>query len=366
VVIRAIKVYSCPIPLRSPFRIATMETAEAPVTLVSILTQDGRLGWGEATPLHSINGETSLTVVAAIQSVASLLIGRDPRELSSIIDDLDFILPGQHAAISSLDIALHDLASQAAGIPLYQYLGGSHRILPTDQTIGIKPVEEAVAQARGYVTEGHKTIKIKIGAEPESDIDRVSKLRQALGKKIALRVDANQGYSRETALRVLTALEPYDIQFCEQPVRREDRSGMAWLARRSPIPIMADESVFSPHDALDLISDGAVSLFNIKLSKSRGIRRGVEIANIVSTAKGECMIGGMIETRLGMTAAAHLAAAHSVFRYFDLDCFTGHAMDPMVGGATIQNGDVVLPSEPGLGIAPDPTFLETIHPLEFS
>ncbi len=365
-VIRAVRIYSCPIPLQSPFRIATMETAEAPVTLLALLTDEGQVGWGEATPLHSINGETNLTVVAALQSVAPHLLGHSVEDLPSLIDELEYILPGQHAAVSGVDIALYDLAAQKAGVPLVEYLGGKARLLPTDQTIGIKPTPVAIQQAEGYVAEGHRTIKIKIGSVPSEDIERVIALREALGPDVALRVDANQGYDRETAHDVLTQLAPQDIEFCEQPVRRTDRPSMNWLAKNAPVSIMADESVFSPHDAAELIADGALTMFNVKLSKSRGICRGAEIARLVQNAQGECMIGGMIETRLGMTAAAHLAASNSVFKYFDLDCFTGHRFDPMVGGAKIVQGEVNLPTQPGLGIAPDPAFLSDYSPIEFS
>lgn len=338
-----------------------MVTDRAEVTLIKLTTDEGLVGWGEATPLHSINGETQKTVLAACEDLLPVVLGSDPRAPRPVVDLMEYLMPNQHAAASAIEMALMDLASQAVGLPLVRYLGGDARPLPTDQTIGIKPPHEAASAATRFAKQGHKTIKVKVGSTLDDDVDRVAAVREAIGSDVAIRIDANQGYRSDDALMMLMAISELDVEFCEQPVPRHDHDGLARVAQGSPIPIMADESVFSPTDAIALIKADACNLFNVKLSKSRGILRGLEIADIVKSAYGWCMVGGMIETRLGMTAAAHMGAARPTFRYFDLDSFTGHTEDPMQGGAIIRDGDVLLSDAPGLGIAPDPKWVNPLH-----
>lgn len=334
-----------------------MVSTAAQSVLVRIQTDEDLYGWGEATPLHSINGESQGTAFAACRDLARLLIGREAMEWRTLVEEMEALMPGQSSAASAIEMAILDVVGQSAELPIWKLLGGSPREIATDQTIGIKPASDAVAQAHQFVAEGHQSIKIKVGSTLREDLERVQSVREAIGTKFAIRIDANQGYRRDSALRMLEAMAPYEIQFCEQPVPRADLDGMGWVARRSPIAIMADESVFGPEDALALAKNTPINLFNVKLSKSRGILRGLEIASIARAARGQCMIGGMIESRIGMTAAAHMAYCSPVFQYFDLDSFTGHAEDPMIGGAVIQNGSVVVPETPGLGIRPDPTWV---------
>jgi len=224
---------------------------------------------------------------------------------------------------------------------------------------------EAVADAERIMSMGHRAIKIKVGSDFSEDVQRVQFVREAIGSAATIRVDANQGFAREEALSFLKHIAPFDIEFCEQPVRRDDLLGMTCLNAKSPVPIMADESLFTPADALHLLREKACALFNIKLSKARGILRGLEIAAIAEAAKVPCMIGGMIETRLGVTAAAHLGASRPIIHYFDLDAHMGHQTDVIVGGIRIERGEVVLPDSAGMGAEPDPAFLERIPVMEF-
>ncbi len=348
------------VPLVASFRIATMECVAAQGVFVRLRTDDGLVGWGEATPLHSINGETQATCVATLPSLIPLVVGEDPRSIAALVERMEHVLPGQSAAASAIEMALYDLAGKAEGMPLWRMLGGANRRLATDQTIGIKPPADAAADAVRFVGMGHRAIKIKVGSDVHEDVERVRLVRDAIGTTASIRVDANQGFECEEALSFLKRIAPFDIEFCEQPVRRDDISGMTHLNAMSPVPIMADESLFTPADALHLLREKACSLFNIKLSKSRGILRGLEIAAIAEAAKIPCMIGGMIETRLGVTAAAHLGASRPIFHHFDLDAHTGHRDDVVIGGIRIERGDVILPEAAGLGAEPDPAFLKKL------
>ncbi len=350
--IRRAEIFRLSVPLRNPFRIATMTTTAAEGALVCLEDQDGRRGWGEANPLHTINGETQSTCLATLAWMAERLIAMGEVEFGDAVETLRYLIPSQYAAHGAMDIALHDLAAQAAGMSVCQLLGGTHRRLDTDLTIGIVEPGRAQELAKEFTAEGHKHLKIKLGDTLESDTARVKSVRDTVGPSIGLRVDMNQGYDVATALKVLEAIAPYQIQFCEQPVRRWNFKGMQEVSARSPIPITADESVFDLHDAVALIEGKACHMLNLKLSKSGGIREAAKIASLATEHGMTCMMGGMVESRLGTTAACHVASAFDCFKYFDLDSHTGHATDPFEGGIHYDDGDVIIPDVPGLGIQP--------------
>lgn len=361
--VTTITAYPFAIPLKTPFKIATMTSTHAEGVFVKVESDCGLTGWGEATPLHSINGETQATVVATLQKLAQFFRGAETDDDTLLLSAPLTLMPGQNAAISALEMAILDIRAQVQNKPLSSLLGSQLvRPLPTDLTIGIKSPEEAGREAAEIAARHIQTIKVKTGLDPQSDFERVDAVRQA-APNVKIRVDANQGYDADTALHALILLAPLDIEFCEQPVPRYDTDGLAYLDLHSPVPVMADESCFGPEDAALLVKLGACELINVKLSKSAGLLRGRMIAELCSQSGIRCMMGGMVETRLGVTAAAHLAASHSAFHFFDLDANDAHAIDPILGGATIQNGLLHLPSSAGLGAEPNPDFLRTLHPI---
>jgi L-alanine-DL-glutamate epimerase-like enolase superfamily enzyme len=254
-------------------------------------------------------------------------------------------------------MALFDLAARYAALPLYRFLGGARRDLETDVTIYLGNPAEAVAQAETIVRAGFRIIKIKLGRDNAEDLAKVRAVRHAVGDGVRLRVDANQAWDRVTALRMLRMLEEYAIEFCEQPCPASDHAALKSLSERSPIPIMADESLFSPEDALALDRGDVVPYFNIKLSKSGGIHPARQIADIAEAGGRRCMVGCMCESRLGLTAAAHFSLAAPAASFFDLDTFWEHREDPIRGGMTVRDGSIEVPEEPGIGAVPDESRL---------
>ncbi len=355
--VASVDVYKAEIRLRKPFRIATMETRDAEIVYVRVLTREGLVGWGEAAPLRSINGETQGTCLSACYDLAKLLVGETFETADLAADAMASALAGQATARSALEMACYDIESQAAGLPLVGLLGGSARRMQTDLTISIVDAGEAGTLAKEIVSAGYRAVKVKLGDSPDSDLLRVTAVREAVGWEVGIRVDANQAYDTDTALALLSKLAPFEIEFCEQPVRRYDHEGLARLHRDSPVPIMADESVFTNRDAVQLFGSGVVDRINIKLSKSGGLGEGSRIACTAKASGGRCMIGGMVESRLGATAAAHLASSSDVFQWYDLDSFNGQAEDPVIGGMVHEGGEAVLPDSVGLGASVDPTFL---------
>lgn len=347
-----IDVYRFGVKMIAPFRIATMAADHAPNVLVNLRTDSGLSGWGEASPLHSIAGETQAICLTAALELKPLLLGRNPLEIARLTVEMERFLPHNATIRSAFDMALHDLAAQAAGMPLYRFLGGAPRTMETDLTMGLCPPEEAGAKAREIVAQGFRIIKIKLGTDYETDVARVRNIRRAVGPEIVLRIDANQGWDRITALQALNTMAAFQVEFCEQPLRAHDVAGLRMLRQQAAIPVMADEALFSPADALRLITEEAAPYFNIKLSKSGGIRNALKIATIAEAGGVQCMVGCMLESRLGLTAAAHFACAAETVRFFDLDTFVEQAEDPIEGGMQVSNGLIRLPETPGLGAAP--------------
>ena len=356
-IIEDMRIFPFDVPLREVFTIASMSIAAAPNLLVELRTSQAHRGWGEASPFRAIVGETQRINLAAALDLKPRLLGRDPLAIQPLMADLDAYLPHNSTLKSAIDMALHDIAAQVAGLPLYAYLGGQRRPLETDLTMGIGDPAAAGARALGIVAEGFRIIKVKLGLDFRADLERLTQIRRAVGPDVVLRIDANQGWDRVGARRSLDAYAGLDIEFCEQPLRADDLSGMRELVQHSPIPVMADESLFSPAQALELIRQEAASYFNIKLSKSGGIHNAIMIGHVAEAGHRPCMVGCMSESRLGITAAAHFACACGAARFFDLDSCLEHAEDRILGGVTFRDGILTVPDAPGLGACPDPDFI---------
>ncbi len=358
-----IRIYRFDIPLKEVFQIATMSIDTAKNVLVKIETNEGIEGWGEAASFHAIVGETQLINFAAAKELRELLTGKNPLETDSLITTMDRFLPHNTTIKGAFDMALYDIAAKVAGLPLYLFLGGRKREMETDLTMGICDPEEAGDKALAIRSQGFRKLKIKLGLDFRDDYNRLKNIRNAVGADVDLRIDANQGWNRVEAKKNLDAFEAFDVEFCEQPCRREDLAGLKYVSRNSRIPIMADESLFSPHDAVELIKKDAVPYFNIKLSKSGGIKNALEIAAIAKAAHIPCMVGCMSETRLGISAAAHFGLMGDILMFFDLDSHLEHSEDPISGGIGIEDGLIRIPETPGIGAYPDPDFLATLEEI---
>lgn len=231
--------------------------------------------------------------------------------------------------------------------------------IETDLTIGIGSPEEMATQAKDFVQRGVNIIKIKLGKNAEEDVERVKSIREAAGLQVTLRIDANQGWDYEDALYALQAMYPYDIQFCEQPMRYWNDHRLPILNSLSPIPIMADESVFDHHDAERLLEANACAYVNIKFAKSGGILEAQKINSVCEARQIPCMMGGMLESRLALTAFAHFATAHDNIQFYDMDtCMLGHKSDPVKDGVRYNGFLIEIPDAPGLGADIDDGFLK--------
>lgn len=357
------------VPLVNPFRIATMECRAAEGVWARVRTAGGLVGWGEATPLASINGETQGTVIEALKMYTRVGGADWISRRAEAMQTCRRALPGHGAALSALEMAIWDVLAQQAGLPLWALLGGDGQPRPTDATIGIVEPEVAAERAQSILDRGFRHIKIKLGDSPAADMARVEAVAAVAEDHeeiVALRVDANQAYKRDTAIEVLNGCVDYGVEFCEQPVARFDHAGLAFCHEFGGTPVMADESCFGPEDVVALARVNACGLVNVKVSKAGGLERSLDTARAARAAHMECMMGGMVETRLGVTAALHVAMSDPAFRWFDLDAAMGHAEDPILCGVEYRDGHAVAPDHLGLGASPDPAYLNRLSAIDLS
>lgn len=350
-------IYRFSIPME-PFAIATGTMDYAQNVLVRIHTDSGQVGLGEYSAFPMIVGETQDTCLVLAKEFARLWKGQNPLDISSRLAELDTFIAGNRTIKSASDMASHDLAAKHAGLPLYQFLGGKRRAITTDITLGISTPEDMAAKAVQLKDNGATTLKVKVGKTPEADIARIRAIREAVGPAMEIRVDANQGWTFAQAVEALSGLAPYGIEFCEQPMRTYNDHLLPALRSQVAVRIMADESVYTHHDAERLCREQACDLINIKLSKSGGIQEALRIQSTAAAHGIPCMIGGMLESRLALAAKVHFAYASDNVHFYDLDtCMAGHLEDPIIGGAQYNGYDVSVSDNPGIGADVDEAFL---------
>lgn len=348
--IKSISVLPYEIKLIEPFVISLGPLTHAKNVVVRIDTDEGYRGYGECSPFMAINGESHETGKIVGEYFAKALLGKDPLDIAGNIQIMDDIIYGNNSIKSAFDMALYDLTAQAAGLPLYRLLGGSVRPLHTDYTVSLGSPENMIRQALWIQKQGFTAIKIKLGGDPKEDIFRLKSIRKAVGSVIPFRLDANQGWSFSGALEVLIVAENLGVEYCEEPIPRWAFMDLAELSKKSPIPIMADESCSDHHDAERLIRLNACPMFNIKLGKSGGIYRALKIIRLAEEHRISLQIGGFLESRLAFTASAHLALASQQVHHCDFDTPLMFEEDPVQGGIKYgPGGEILVPELPGLG-----------------
>lgn len=340
------------ITLKTPFKTALRTVSRIDNILVTVVLEDGCLGFGSAAPATVITGETVASISGGIAHIRDNLVGMDLETHEAVFQRLNSCMAGGMSAKAAVDMALYDLIGKSLGVPVYRLLGGNPDELKTDITISLDSLEKMEAESREKVKEGFDILKIKVGADPILDLERIQVIREAAGEHVGLRIDANQGWTAKQAIRVGRELERLGIavELMEQPVAAADFEGLRFVRENIAFPVYADESVFSPCDALRLVNMGAVDGLNIKLMKCGGIYNGLKIAAIAETAGIPCMIGSMMECHLSVTAAAHLAASRRVIASYDLDAPLFCSFNPVEGGISYKGPKVCLNAAPGLGI----------------
>lgn len=362
--IQSIEISKLNIPYHHPLKVAIGEIAGAENVVVKIITDTGLIGWGEASPCSYIVGDTQHTNYQTAQQLAQLIKGKDPLAIEARMQEINGFIVGDSSIRSAFDMALYDIASKAANMPLYQFLGGSPRELRTDLTIGIQnSVAQTVAEAKKVLAQGFEAIKLKVGRAGLADVEHVKAVRELAGPDVEIKIDSNQGWDYPTAVANIQAMEALNLQYSEQPLAVWDYDNLSRLRDKVKLPICADESVFDHHDALKLIKQGAADYLNIKLGKSGGVHTALKINAIAEAAGCQCMIGCFAESRLSLGVAAHLATAKPNIHFLDLDSALSFKADPVIGGMTFDakvGGLMHLNDAVGHGAEFDESFLEAV------
>lgn len=341
------------VPLRTPFKTALRTVNSVEDIIVEIHTDTGNIGYGEAPPTGVITGDTKGSIISAIRDhIEKAIVGMDIENFEEIHLKLEKSVVKNSSAKAAIDIALYDLYGQLYQAPVYKLLGGFRKEIITDVTISVNDPEEMAKDSLDAVQRGFKTLKIKVGKDANRDLERMKMIRKAVGYDVQLRIDANQGWTVKEAVKTLRRMEDegLDIELVEQPVIAHDIAGLKYVTDNVSIPVLADESVFSPLDALTILQERAADFINIKLMKTGGIYNALKICSAAEIYGVECMIGCMLEAKVSVNAAVHLAAAKSIITKVDLDGPVLCSEDPIDGGSIFDEYKITVNDDPGFGI----------------
>lgn len=351
--IKEVRLGRISVPLKKPFKTALRSVESVEDVIVELHTDTGAVGYGEAPPTGVITGDTTGAIIGAINDhIGKSIIGLDVDNMEEIMARIDAAIIHNTSAKAAVDIAVYDLFGQLCGKPLYRLFGGYRKEIVTDITISVNDAEQMAKDAAEAVALGYKTLKIKLGKEPSKDLDRMKAIRAAAGYDVDLRVDANQGWKPKEAVRLIRSIEDAGLalELVEQPVIAHDLEGLKYVTDNVSVPVMADESAFSTRDAQRLMELRAVDIVNIKLMKTGGIHNALRICAMAEVYGVELMIGCMLEAKVSVTAAVHLAAAKKIITKVDLDGPVLCREDPIDGGAVFKESLVRPNDTPGLGI----------------
>ncbi len=356
------------IPLITPFKTALRTVSSVHDLLVKVTADDGTFGIGEAPPTAVITGDTKESIEAAIRYyIAPAICGMDLEPLEDVMAKMERSIAKNTSAKAAVDIALYDLYAKSKGLPLFRLLGEKNpdqitTKLETDITISVNDTDEMVQDSIRAMKDGFRILKVKVGKGGEKDVERVREIRKAIGKDAVIRVDANQGWTVEEAVRTIRAMEDagLDIELVEQPVSYHNFKGLKAVTEQVETPILADESVFSFEDGVRIIEEHAADLINIKLMKTGGIHEAIRICDAADDAGVQCMIGCMLESKVSVSAGAHLGAARGCITMADLDGPSLCREDPYTGGPEYRGPAILLPETAGIGITGVPCVFDTI------
>jgi L-alanine-DL-glutamate epimerase-like enolase superfamily enzyme len=338
--------------------------ASSPFLILQVHTDEGLTGLGEVscTPLWS--GEDQDSAAHFVHTLLEPeLVGQDPRELTTLSHRMHKVLANNPFTRAGIEMALWDLMGKRAGQPLHMLLGGPVResVRTKYSVSGLEPVA-AAAIASWAVEQGFTSMKVKVGMDLDTDLRRVREVRRVVGPEVLLGVDANGGWDPSTALRALPHLEDMNIAFIEQPVQSGNPRGLARIRAAAKVPIVADESLATSHDALSLIAHDAADVFSIYVGMGGGIREAVTIAAIAEAAWTPCTIGSNLELGIAQAAMIHLAVSQPAIRPDIVPCDIisryFYEQDIVQEPLPVASGVAHRIDKPGLGIELDMTAIE--------
>jgi L-Ala-D/L-Glu epimerase len=349
--IKSIKVYKKNLALTRPYSIAFKTISDVEAVFVEVQLKNGIVGLGSANPAIEVVGEDANMAFQRLQSDGiQAFVGRNIGDIFSILHEVERLFPHAPGTLAAMDMALHDAFCKYLGISVAGFYHQKIEKLPTSVTIGIKGVAETVEEAQEYFDKKFKVLKVKLGHNLDEDIERLVKIRERFGKKMAIRVDANQGYQVDEVVEFFEKTKKLNIELVEQPTLVGTEGGVQTLPADIRKRLAADESLTDLNAAFQLAANKTFGIFNIKLMKCGGISAAREITNVAKAANIDLFWGCNDESIVGITAALHVAFASENTRYIDLDGSLDLAEDVVKSGFVLKNGFMYLPKGKGLGL----------------
>ena len=359
--IEGLRVHTVGIPVQAVHSHGSGDVAGVNSVILEVWTDGGVTGWGEASPWPVFTGTAEANAAALHVHLRPHLIGRDPVQVERHLAMADRVVVGCPEAKAALETALLDIAGQMSGLSISELVGGRHReSVPLSFSVANPDFDADLDDIARITGDGVRILKIKTGFKDHAfDRMRLEKLRALYGDTLSLRIDYNQGLRATDAVRTLKDLEPFALTFIEQPVKRHERAALAAITRAIDTPVMADESVFDPREAMEGVSMRLADIFALKIMKSGGIRRALEVAAIARLGGIDVYGGCMFETGIAHAAGAHLMAAlpdlHLGCEFYMSTYYLRE--DILAEPFPVRDGMVHVPDGPGLGVAVDPDRL---------
>lgn len=365
--IRSIETIPVKVPIRPEFMIrgSLGEHLESPFVMLRVHTDEGITGLGEVSCTPIWSGEDAVTAVHIIQDfLEPAIAGEDPRDIELLTAKMRRAVAGNPFTKSGIELALWDILGKAAGLPVYRLLGGAIRqCVPIKMSVsGVDP-KRASEIAAWAMAKGLKALKVKVGMDPEGDIERVKAVRATIGPAVRLGADANGGWTTRAAIATIRKLsDQCGIFFAEQPVAPLDMQWMVDVRRSVPVPVMADESCYTLQDAMALTRAGAADILSIYVGKGGGIGPARKMAAVAEAAGLTCTVGSNLELGVASAAMAHLAVATTGIGAEEFPCDIlgpiGYEHDLLLEPIVYRDGVVFAPSGPGLGVELDEKMIE--------
>lgn len=359
--IKKIEAMAVDLPLKRPIKMSGVEIATSENVFARIETDDGHVGWGEASAAPSMTGETVESMVAAVNFLAPFMVGRDPAEFEENLDEMNWRMYGNASAKTILEMALYDIAGKAQQKSIAELLGGVRRTeVPVLYMLATGDIEVDVVEAAERAQAGVSSMKIKVGGKPvEQDIERTIAIRKAVNGDVQLSADCNQGWSREDAITYVRAASE-SLDFLEQPVMGHDIEGMAVVAAESACPIGADEGLHSFDDIRKHLEAGAAKGGSLKMIKLGGVTRAFEAAELFEDLGMHVNLAGKVaESSVSSAAVLQIAAAAPSLEW-GVSVTSQYLKQDIAKagqGVDVVNGRVTVPAGAGLGIEVDESAL---------
>ncbi len=358
--IKSIDIFNCELKLKKVFITSLGPIKSSHHIFIRVVLEDGTYGWGECAPSNTINGENIKTCLSIAPDLCKSILDLNIFDHDTINEKLNQFIYGNRSIKSAIDVACYDAASKKVNKPLYQYLGGKiNKKLYTDYTVSLDSIEKMTKQAIEIKKNGFSIIKIKVGENGIQDIERIKSIRNSIGDNIQLRIDANQGWGIEEAVKTLRGMNKYNIEYCEAPINKELAHKLNYVKENSPIKIMADESLFSSNDALKLVDGKHCQYFNLKIGKTGGIHEALKIIKIAERNNIMMQFGGFIESKIIFTVNCHLAYISENIKFLDCDSPLFHEENPIIGGLEYQKDwEMKIQNKPGLSVNVKKEYLQ--------